>query len=166
MTNPMYNQPNPDDPERTAQEDTAPLLDGDPLTATNLTTADSIVIPVIAEQLQVTKELIETGQVRLVKTVEEHPQMVSTPLLREEFDIERVPMEQYVTEAPSLRVEGDTTIYPVLREVVVVEKRLMLVEEIRVTKRQVATVDEQIINLRQEVITVERSSPTTDERSV
>ena len=161
----MYNQPNPDDPERTAQEDTSPLLDGDTPIATTLTTAESIVIPVIAEQLQVTKQVIETGQVRLVKTVEEHPQTVSTPLIREEFDIERVPMERYVTEAPTLRVEGDTMIYPVLREVVVVEKRLMLVEEIRVRKRQVETVDQQTVNLRQEVITVERSSPT-DERSV
>ena len=153
------------DPERTAQEDTSPLLEGSRPAASFPSATDSTVIPVIAEQLEVTKQVIETGQVRLIKTVEEHPETVHTPLIREEFDVERVPINQYVTETPTHRAEGDTMIYPVLREVVVVEKKLLLVEEIRVTKRQIETVDEQTVILRQEVITVERSSPT-DERSV
>lgn len=165
MMNPMHNQPNINNPERTAQEDTSPLLESSRPTADFLTATDSTVIPIIAEQLEVTKQVVESGKVRLMKTVEEHPETVRTALIQEEFDVERIPMDQYVTETPALRIEGDTMIYPVLREVVVVEKRLLLVEEIRVTKRQIETIDEQTINLRREVVTVERSSPT-DERSV
>lgn len=163
--NQLHTQPDFNNPERIAQEGTAPLLDTTQLPNVAGSEMKRIVIPIVEEQLDVTKQVVETGQVRLVKTVEEHSQLVSTPLTRDEFAIERIPIEQYVQEAPSVRVEGETTIYPVLREVVVVEKRLLLVEEIHVTKRQIETVDEQTVNLRREVVTVERSS-LADERSV
>jgi stress response protein YsnF len=54
------------------------------------------------------------------------------------------------------RIEGDTTIIPVVEEILVVEKRLVLVEEIRI--RQVATTDEVSIpvTLRKQTATVER----------
>jgi stress response protein YsnF len=49
-------------------------------------------------------------------------------------------------------------VVPVLREeeVIVVEKRMMLVEEVRITKRQVETSVNQHIKLRKEEVTVER----------
>ena len=51
---------------------------------------------------------------------------------------------------------GDTTIYPVLREVLVVEKRLKLVEEVRVTRKQTTNHVQERVRLRREEITVER----------
>ena len=165
LMNQLPNQPNSENSGRTAQENTAPLLATVQPAFVAAPELEVTVIPVLEEHLDVTKQVVETGRVRLVKTVEEFPQTVSTPLTREEFSIERIPVEQYIQEAPPVRVEGETTIYPVLREVVVVEKRLLLVEEIRVTKRQINTVDEQTVNLRREIVTVERSS-LTDERPV
>lgn len=126
---------------------------------------ETVVIPVIAEHLQVDKQLIETGRVRLVKTVHQDEQTVNIPLLREEITVERVALNQYVDQPPSTRQEGDTTIYPVLQEVVVTEKRLLLVEEIRVTKRQVETHETQSVTLRREEVSVERID-ATHERSV
>ena len=165
MMNQLLTQSDSDAPRRTAQEDTAPLLDTTQLTVVAASETEMTLIPVVEEQLDVTKRVVETGRVRLVKTVEEYPQTVSTTLTGDAFDVERISVQQYVQEAPSVRVEGETTIYPVLREVVVVEKRLLLVEEIHVTKRQTKTTDEQTVNLRREVVTVERSS-SADERSV
>jgi hypothetical protein len=57
-----------------------------------------------------------------------------------------VQIDRIVAEPPVQRQEGDTLILPVVEEVLVVEKRLMLREEIRITRRreqveQVRTID-------------------------
>jgi hypothetical protein len=67
-------------------------------------------------------------------------------LFREGYSIERVQIDRIVAEPPVQRQEGDTLILPVVEEVLVVEKRLMLREEIRITRRreqveQVRTID-------------------------
>jgi stress response protein YsnF len=50
-------------------------------------------------------------------------------------------------------------IIPVVREVLVVEKRLLLVEELHVTKTQVQKQETQHITLRKEEVIVERLAP-------
>ncbi len=62
--------------------------------------------------------------------------LVEEPSIQEEVQIERVPGNQLVNEPVAVRCEGDTMIIPVIEEVVVVETRLQLKEEVRVTKRQ------------------------------
>lgn len=123
---------------------------------------ESVVIPVIDEQIHIDKRTVETGQVRIVKTVQESEETIDVSLEQEAFDVERVPVNQPVATAPAVRYEGDTIIYPVLQEVVVVEKRLMLVEEVRVTKRRTTTTDQQRVVLRRETVTVERSEALTE----
>lgn len=132
------------------------------LTTSSLPTADihietgDRVIPVIEEQIQVGKQVVETGKLRITKTIHEEAQQVDLPLLQEEFSVERVPINEYVDTPPATRVEGDTTIYPVLKEVLVIEKKLVLVEEVRITKRQQIAHDPQHIILRKEEVTVDR----------
>ena len=83
--------------------------------------ADTQVIPVLQEQVTVGKRVVETGKVQISKTVTEDQTSVSIPLTREEYDVERIPVNQVVeTPPPALRYEGDTAIIPVLREVLVV----------------------------------------------
>ena len=76
-------------------------------------------------------------------------------------DDEKIPVNKYVETAPQIRYDGDTMIVPVVREVVVVEKRLLLVEEVHVTKTTVTNEAEKSVPLRREEIFVER---TTTER--
>ena len=114
-------------------------------------------IPVVAEQLEVGKKVIETGRVNVSKDVNQINEVVDVPLVHEELDVQRVAVNQIVTAPPPpVRYEGDTMIIPILREVAVVEKRLMLVEELRVTKRQIQTVHHEQVALRQESVNVER----------
>ena len=122
--------------------------------------ASAVRIPVIEEQVHVGTRLVETGRVRLVKTVHQDEQAVDVPLMQEDILIERVPMDQVVDNVPPTRQEGDTTIYPVLKEEFVLQKRLRLIEEIRVTKQQVQTSQTQTITLRREVIDIDRSTAT------
>jgi uncharacterized protein (TIGR02271 family) len=113
------------------------------------------VIPVMVEELDVQKHKTETGRVRISKVVREHEELVDEPLLREEVVIERVPINRFVEEAIPLRSEGDTIIVSLLEEVPVVEKRLMLKEELRITVRRVEAHKPVSVTLRSEEATVE-----------
>jgi uncharacterized protein (TIGR02271 family) len=124
-------------------------------------------IPVIEEQVHVDKEIRETGQVYIAKDVHRENVNLDLPIIHEEAEIERVEINQYVdTPPPPVRYEGDKMIIPVLREVLVVEKRILVVEELHVTKRRTEEHDTQQIELRREEIRVERKggNPNDPER--
>ena len=140
------------------------LTDGFVPAITDTTSSETLRIPVFEEQLQVTTQLVETGRVRLTKTIHETDETVTIPLLNEGYIVERTTLNQYVDEPPAPRKEGETMIYPVLKEVLVVQKRLLLIEEIRVTLQQTQIQDTQTVRLRREEITVERI-PTSPERA-
>lgn len=131
-----------------------------------LEAGESASIPVIEEQLKVGKEVVETGKVHISKKVHEEEQMIDLPGSRDELDVERVTINKYVDAAPpAVRHEGDKMIIPVLREVAVVEKRLVLVEELHVTRRQVKTEDRQSVTLRKEEVNVDRKKSDKLDRS-
>jgi len=126
----------------------------------NLNTTGKMSIPVIEEKVHLDKKVVESGRVRITKVVSEQEVPVDIPLIHEEHDIQRVPVNQYVeSPPPPIRYEGDTMIIPVVREVLVVQKRLLVVEELHITKSQVHTQDTQQITLRKEEVIVERLSP-------
>lgn len=117
------------------------------------------VVPVIEERLRVEKRLEETGTVRISKQVTEYEQPVTIALLKEEIHVERVAINQLIdSPPPALRYEGETMIIPVLKEVAVVEKRLMLVEELHIVKRQNQMQETQQVKLRKEDVKVERTN--------
>jgi len=139
--------------------DTQPLKPANPVpyfSQDSLETEVSPSIPVLEERLRVDKTIVETGRVRLSKRVYEEAETVSVSLVEETHEVQRIPVNRYVDAPPAIRYEGDAVIVPVLREVLVVEKRLMLVEEIVLTKRRIETQHEQQIPLRREEIVVER----------
>jgi len=117
------------------------------------------VIPVSVEELDVLKRTVETGRVRITKRVQEREEVVDEPLLREEVEVERVPVNRFVEGPVTVRQEGDTTIVPLVEEVLVLEKRVMLKEELRITRRRVEEHHPQQVTLRTEEATVERLPP-------
>jgi uncharacterized protein (TIGR02271 family) len=118
--------------------------------------AQSLVIPVIAEFLQVEKQTVETGRVVLHKTVHVESQTVEVPLREERVQVQRVAVNRYVDEAPPVRQEGDTMIVSIVREELVVTKRLLLVEELHVHKQILTTQTPQTVELRREEVSYER----------
>lgn len=98
--------------------------------------SERTVIPAIEETVEVGKRTTTTGALRVARKSRQHQVHVNEPLEQEEVDVERVPVNRIVTTAPPVRQEGDTTIIPVLEEQVIVEKRLLLREELHVTKRR------------------------------
>jgi uncharacterized protein (TIGR02271 family) len=113
------------------------------------------------EELDVRTRRVETQSgVRVSKTVEEREEIVDEPLTKEEVEVERVAMNVPVDAPSGVRYEGDTMIIPIFEEIVVVEKRLMLKEEIRVTRRRENFRAPQPVTLRREVASVERMEDT------
>ena len=118
------------------------------------------VVPVLAEELEVQKRRVETGTVRLTKVVHEREVQVDEPLWREEVEVTRVPMQRVVEGPVPVREEHGTTILSVVEEVLVVEKRWMLREEIHIRQQRFETHQPQRITLRSEDVQVERVSHT------
>jgi len=123
------------------------------------TTSDEIIIPLVAEALQVGKEEVITSVVRVHKFINEREEVVTQPLNREDISVERVAINRLIDTAPDVRQEGDTMIVSLVEEVLVVEKRLMLREELRITKRQTTEEHSETVVLRSEDATVERLPP-------
>jgi len=119
--------------------------------------ARGLVIPVVEERLEVSRERVETGRVRISKSVEAREVVVDDPLKRESVRIEHVPINQVVTGAvPQVREEGDVTVIPILEERVVTRTELVLVEEVRIHRDHSEYNDPQRVTLRKEVVSVER----------
>ncbi len=120
---------------------------------------DTVVIPLIAEELRVSKSAVVTGGIRLTKRISEREETVDKPLLQEKVSVERVAIGTVVSEAPQARQEGDTLIVPVLEEVLVVEKRLLLKEEVRITRTRTQVHQPQSVTLRTEEAIFEEIAP-------
>lgn len=118
-----------------------------------------IVIPLLEEQLKIARRQVLTGGVRVHKTVEERTETVDEPTLKEDLDIQRVPVNQFVAAPPAVRYEGDTMIVPLMEEVLVVEKKLVLREEIRITTSRRTVRQPQQVVLRREAATLEQIKP-------
>lgn len=116
----------------------------------------AVVVPVVAEQLEVQKRKVEAGGVRIRKTVSEREEIVDEPLMREEVQVRRVPVNKVVDGPVPVRHVGDTMIVSLLEEVLVVEKKLMVKEELHITKEKVESYRPQRVRLRTEEAVVER----------
>ncbi len=114
-------------------------------------------IPVIEEQLHIGKRSVVTGTVRLDKHVGVYEEALDIPLAVRTFDVERVVLNKPVDTAPSVRQEGETTIYPLIEEQLILTKQLILREELRVTRRDTERRDTRTVSLRRESIEVTRA---------
>lgn len=118
---------------------------------------EEIVVPVVEERLRVEKRLEETGAgVRVRKVVREHEEAFEQPLVREQVDVERVPVGRMLDEPAQARQEGDTWIIPLMEEVLEVKKRFLLKEEVRITRRSETVNSPQSVTLRSEDVVIER----------
>lgn len=113
-------------------------------------------IPLVEERLSIGKRQVEAGRLRVRVSVDQREEQIPVELAQDEIEIERVPKNVALSELPSVRLEGNTTIIPVVEEVVVVEKRLLLVEEIHVRRRTATSTQEVSMTVRSEQASMER----------
>jgi uncharacterized protein (TIGR02271 family) len=119
----------------------------------------SKIIPLIEEEVLVEKRVVESGGVKVSKQVHEHEEVIDEPLRQEQVMVERHPIHQRVEVAPSIRRQETTLIIPIVEEILVVEKKLFLKEEIHITIKQTEVRQPQTVKLRREEAIVERLEP-------
>ena len=129
--------------------------------------AAEAVLPLVEEALRVGKRRVETGRVRVSVNTDVAEQVVRETLRSERAEIERVPVGRELADgepAPALRQEPDgTVVLPVLEEVLVIERRLVLREEIRMRLVAVDEAVEQPVTVRRQRASVERLPPLAAE---
>jgi len=112
------------------------------------------VIPIVEERVNVQKRVREVGTVEIRKTVHERTEVVDEPLNSEDVEIERVAVNRIVEEPIPIRNEGDTMIISLLEEVLVIEKRLLLREEVHIKRVHTVVHEPQEVLLREERVEV------------
>jgi uncharacterized protein (TIGR02271 family) len=125
--------------------------------------ADLKHLNLLAEELHVGKETVETGRLRLSKQTHTREAVVDENLLREQAEIERVPIGRQIFEMPPIRQEGETMIVPIVEEVLFTERRLMLKEELRVTRRRTTERFQDTVRLRYQEAVITRVQSATDQ---
>lgn len=120
------------------------------------------VIELVEETARVEKRLVETGRVRVSTRTETTEQVLRETLRADAVGVTRVPIDRVIAEGetpPQVRDEDGVTIIPVLEEVLVVEKRLVLKEEVHIRRTTSGEDVEVPIALRRQSAVVERVSP-------
>jgi uncharacterized protein (TIGR02271 family) len=127
-------------------------------------TASEVVLPLVEEALRVGKRQVETGRVRVSVTTDIEERVVRETLRSERTELERVPINRELAvgePAPAMRQEPDgTVVVPVVEEVLVVERRLVLREEVRMRLVTVEETVEQPVTVRRQRASVERLPPS------
>lgn len=118
---------------------------------------DEQVIPVIQEFISVEKEMVETGKVYITKKVTEKDATVNIPLTREGYTVEHRAVKSKVHDKPpAVRYEGDNIIIPVVQEILVIEKKYEVIEEVHVIKTLTEVPHMEQVPLLKEEVVVER----------
>ena len=113
-------------------------------------------IRLVEETASVSKERNLTGQVRVSTATDTFDEVVHAELRRDGAIVTRVPINVEVKTIPNIRTEGDVTIVPVLEEILVVEKRLYLKEEIHIKRTSETDDFHSHVTLRRQRAIVER----------
>ena len=129
--------------------------------AVEVTLGESVTLPLIAETARIDKRAVETGRVRVSIRTETVDQVLRETLRSDMVGVTRVPVNRTLAEGempPLVREENGVTIIPVLEEILVVEKRLVLKEEVHVRQTTAGEDVEVPVTLRKQHAVVERVS--------
>jgi len=116
-------------------------------------------IPLQVEDISVSRREIKKAKVQVALVTGTREQLIDEELTNIRVEIDRAPIDRTVEVVPPVRQEGDITIIPVVEEVVVVERRLVLKEEVRVRRVSTKEQHQQTVVLRQQEAVVTREEP-------
>ena len=119
--------------------------------------SDVLILPLLAEEVSVTRREVDGDTVRVTTVTRERQQPVDEVLTHQRVEIERVPIGRMVDGVPPVREEGDTTILSVVEEVVVVERRLILKEEVRIRRVRVTESHRETVAVREQNAVITRT---------
>ena len=114
------------------------------------------VIALESERLNVSKKRVVTGEVEVSTITRLHDALVDEALTSQHVTVERVAIDRVIDAAPEVREEDGVLIVPVIEEIVVVERRLVLKEEIRIHRSTSTQRHRETVTLRQQEAVIQR----------
>lgn len=114
------------------------------------------VVPIAKEEAHIEKREIITGRVRVHTVTKAIEELIHQDLAQERVEVSRISIDREIEVVPEIRQDGDVTIIPVVEEILIIEKRLILKEEIHIQRiRSVEPIETRMVLRKQEAV-VER----------
>ncbi|HEX4809902.1 MAG TPA: DUF2382 domain-containing protein [Bryobacteraceae bacterium] len=117
---------------------------------------NEVVIPVVGEEAHAGALPVETGAVRVTKRVVGDDEVLEQQLRKERVEVKRVKVDKPVDGPQQPYRSGNTLIVPVMAQVLQVEKRWVVTEEIHITKYEEQETARQTVTVGHEEAQVER----------
>jgi uncharacterized protein (TIGR02271 family) len=113
-------------------------------------------VAVAREELEIGKRTVETARVRVRKLVQAHEECIDELLMHDEVEVQRIPVGRVIDEPVQMRSDGDLLVVPVMEERLVVQKCLVLVEELHIKRRVGQRPHTEHVLVRTEEVVIER----------
>jgi uncharacterized protein (TIGR02271 family) len=117
-------------------------------------------LPIYEEQLLVDKQNREIGEIVIRKVIEEVPTQAEVDAIHEELDVEHVSVDEVVEQRREPWREGNVLVVPVYEEQMIVVRKLVMREQLRITLHQVTEKHVLAETLKREHVTVEDPDQT------
>lgn len=116
-----------------------------------------LVVPVIQEEVHADAKPVQTGSVRVTKSVTTHDELIEQELRKGHAEVKRIQINRVVDGPQQPYRSGNTLVIPVVSEVLQgCEKQWILTEEIRITQLEETHVVQQKVPVSEEHVRVER----------
>jgi len=102
------------------------------------------------EQLDVSKERVQAGEVEIHKEVVEEQQKVNIPVTREEVYVERRDVNEAASGTDAVMDDDETIRVPIMEEKVEVTKKPVVSEELVIGKREVTDTEQVVESVKHE----------------
>jgi len=116
-----------------------------------------------AEEAALTRETVETGRLHVGKHTHTREQLIEADLAHETVEITTVPVGVIIDAMPAIRDDGETLVIPIVEEILVVERRLRLKQEVHVRRIRTTERHRETVTLRHEEAAVTRLPPKAPE---
>jgi stress response protein YsnF len=120
--------------------------------------ADGLTTVLHTEEISVSRQQSDGDTYRVSTITRERERPVDEEVHHQRVEIRRVPINQPVSAVPPVREEGDTMIMSVVEEVVVIERRLMLKEEIHIRRIHVTEHHQETVAVREQEAVITRTA--------
>lgn len=114
------------------------------------------VLQLFAEEAKVARRTLEVGRVRIATVTHTRDHLVDELLARTHVEVERIPVGRPIDAIPPVKEEAELTIVPIVEETVIVERKLVLTEELHIRRKQTTERFQQTVPLRYQTAQVTR----------
>ena len=125
---------------------------------------DTEAVQLIEEVARIEKREAVTGRVRVASVTDTIEDVIKETLKSDRVIVERVSVDRVISEVPATRIENGVTIIPIVEEVLFVEKRLVLKEELHVRHETDHESVEMPVTLKKQRAVIERLNASDSEK--